>query len=91
MTIRIVSLIGALLLASPVGACLADEAAAPHAPDIQAPGETEGLVIGDLSGGVGQDSAGGGGGVMQIVQAQPSLSNSVSTSTSAPRFVSGSH
>jgi hypothetical protein len=83
------ALIGAMLAVTVP--CLAQEAVAPHTLDIQAPDETSGLVIGDLSGGVGHDSAGGdGGGVVQIVQAQPS-GNGVSTSASAPRFVSGSH
>jgi hypothetical protein len=95
MTIRTsITLLASAWLAA-AGPVLAEEAAAPHAMDIHAPDETEGLTIGDLSGGVGADSAlgGGGGNVIQIMQIQPSagVGNGVSTSSSAPRFVSGSH
>jgi hypothetical protein len=90
MTIRIASLTGALLaaLAAP---CFAEEiAVSPHSLDFDKAVEPEGIVIQDLSGGVGsQDSGGGGGNIIQIMQIQPGVGNGVSTSASAPRYVSG--
>ena len=90
MTIRIASLIGALLaaLAAP---CFAEEiAVSPHSLDFDSAIEPEGIVIQDLSGGVGgQDSSGDAGNVIQIMQIQPSGTNSVSTSASAPHYVAG--
>jgi hypothetical protein len=61
---------------------------APHTLELEKSIEPDGLVIQDLSGGVGSQDATGGGGVLQIMQIQPSTSNGVSTSSSAPRYVS---
>jgi hypothetical protein len=91
MTIRtkIVPLIGALLAVSVAGPCLADAELAPHTLELEKSIEPDGLVIQDLSGGVGsQDATSGGGGVLQIMQIQPSTGNGASTSSSAPRYVS---
>ena len=89
MTIRTVSLTGILLacLATP---CLAQEATLPpHSLDFDKSVEPESIVIQDLSGGVGsQDGgSGGGGNVIQIMQIQPNGStNGASSSSSAPRY-----
>ena len=90
MTIRIVSLTGAFLaaLAAP---CFAQEiAVTPHSLDFDKAVEPEGIVIQDLSGGVGSQDSSGGGSVIQIMQIQPGTGNGVSSSASAPRYVSTS-
>jgi hypothetical protein len=92
MTIRTVSITGVLLagLAAP---CLAQEATLPpHSLDFDKAVEPESIVIQDLSGGVGsQDGgSGGGGNVIQIMQIQPSGTNGVSSSSSAPRYTATS-
>ena len=92
MTIRTVSFTGILLagLAAPV---LAQEATLPpHSLDFDKAVEPESIVFQDLSGGVGsQDGgSGGGGNVIQIMQIQPSGTNGVSSSSSAPRYTATS-
>ena len=89
MNIRTISLTG-LLLAGLVAPALAQEATLPpHSLDFDKSVEPESLVIQDLSGGVGsQDGgSGGGGNVIQIMQIAPNTANGVSTSSSAPRYV----
>ena len=85
MTIRIVSLTGALLaaLAAPGGA---QEAVSPHSLDFDRSIETDSITIQDLSGGVGSQDSSGGGSVIQIMQVQPNAGIGVSTSASAPRY-----
>ena len=87
MTIRIIPLIGALLATLVAAPSIAQESVAPHSLDFDSAIEPEGIVIQDLSGGVGsQDTGGGGGSMIQILQLQPGTTNGVSTSTSAPRY-----
>jgi hypothetical protein len=91
MTIRTVSFTG-ILLAGLAAPCLAQEATLPpHSLDFDKSVEPESIVIQDLSGGVGsQDGGSGGGNVIQIMQIQPSGTNGVSSSSSAPRYVATS-
>jgi len=93
MTIRTVSFTG-ILLAGLSAPCLAQEATLPpHSLDFDKSVEPESIVIQDLSGGVGsQDGgSGGGGNVIQIMQINPTGStNGVSTSSSATRYVATS-
>lgn len=88
MTIRTVSFTG-ILLAGLAAPCLAQEATLPpHSLDFEKSVEPESIVIQDLSGGVGsQDGGSGGGNVIQIMQINPTGStNGVSTSSSATRY-----
>jgi len=93
MTIRTITLTGALLVAA-LAPTLAQEATLPpHSLDFDKAVEPESIVIQDLSGGVGsQDGgSGGGGNVIQIMQIQPNGStNGASSSSSAPRYTATS-
>ena len=88
MTIRIITLTGALLAAAFAPSLAQEAALAPHELNFDRQVEPDNIVIQDLSGGVGsQDSGGNAGNVIQIMQISPSSTGGVSTSTSAPRYV----
>ena len=88
MTIRIVPLIGAVMAALAASPCHAQESIAPHSLEFDKTIEPEGIVVQDLTGGVGagESNDGGGGSMIQIMQVQPNSGNGVSTSVSAQRF-----
>ena len=86
--IRIILLLAVALLAALVAPSFAAEAVTPHALDLERSVAPDGIVIQDLSGGVGSQDASGT--VLQIVQVQPSAANGVSAGNSAPRYISSS-
>ena len=80
--IRIILLLAVALLAALVAPSFAAEAVAPHVLDLERSVAPDGIVIQDLSGGVGSQDASGT--VLQIVQVQPSAANGVSAGSEPP-------